>query len=86
MANVDQVIGRAISLASVAPDGALTKPRSYGVYRLPERAAGRRYRFGNHPVRMWELEREFGSCSLVHLFAAREDAKHVAAALSGHGG
>ena len=85
MASVDHIISRAISPASVRPDGSLTRPRSYGVYRMPPGAEGRRCRFGNHPVRMWELEREFGSCKLEHLFANREDAKLVAAALSGHG-
>jgi len=85
VASVDHIIGRAISPSSVRPDGPLTHPRSYGVYSLPPGAEGRSFRFGNHPVRMWELEREFGSCKLEYLFANREDAKLVVAALSGHG-
>ena len=36
------------------------------------------FRFGNHPVRQRELEREFGSCKLEYLFAERTDAKAVA--------
>jgi hypothetical protein len=32
---------------------------------------------------MRELEGEFGSCKLEHLFTSREDAKAVALALSG---
>ncbi|MFT4255964.1 MAG: hypothetical protein QM599_03255 [Pseudoxanthomonas sp.] len=60
-----------------------TSPRSYGVYELPVSAkATRLYRFGNHPVRQQELEREFGSCLLVNLYPQREAAKAEADALN----
>ena len=82
---IDKIIERAINPRSVRADGALTSPRTYGVYQLPKASgATRRFRFGNHPVRMRELEIEFGSCKLEHLFRAREDARDVALALSGH--
>ena len=75
---------RAISPGSVKPDGSLTSPRSYGVYELQLSAgATRRYRLGNHPVRQFELEREFGSCKLVYLFRQRSDAVQMAALLNG---
>ena len=84
MASIEHIIKRAISPSSVRSDGYLTHPRSYGVYRIPSSAGSTRsFRFGNHPVRMRELEAEFGSCKLEHLFSTREDARVVALALSG---
>lgn len=79
---LDPIMQRAISPASVHVVGPLTVPRSYGVYRLPPGAPGRRYRFGNHPVRMQELQREFGTCALECLFAQRADARETAHRLS----
>ena len=82
--SVEKAIERAINPRSVRADGPLTAPRSYGVYSLPLTAgATRRYRFGNHPIRMLELELEFGSCKLQHLFLARADAMAIAASLNG---
>lgn len=77
---------KTISPHAVRPDGMLTLPRSYGVYTLPASASGTlRYRYGNHPVRMTELEREFGSCQLCHLFLHREDAAAMADLLNREG-
>jgi len=83
MQAIADILQRAIGIASVRPDGRrYTTPRSWGVYRLPsDVGATRRWRFGNHPVRQGELEREFGSCRLEYLFLARADAAAVAAAL-----
>lgn len=83
MQAVADILQRAIDIASVRPDGrGYTTPRSWGVYRLPPDAgATRRWRFGNHPVRQGELEREFGSCRLEYLFLARADAQAAAATL-----
>lgn len=81
---LDEILARAISPSQVRPDGPLTNPRSYGVYALPDRSkATRRYRFGNHPVRQRELEAEFGSAQLLHLFRARQQAEAVAKSLNG---
>ncbi|MCA9232644.1 MAG: hypothetical protein KDA57_18485 [Planctomycetales bacterium] len=85
MKSIDVFLARAISPSSVRADGPLTDPRSYGVYRLPGNATGRSFRFGNHPIRMLELEREFGACKLEYLFRRREDARAVALHLSGAG-
>lgn len=41
----------------------------------------RTFRFGNHPVRMMELEREFGACHLRYLFNNREAASSMAVLL-----
>jgi hypothetical protein len=79
---LENIIRRAISPASVRQVGRLTVPPSFGVYRVPGAAASTRsYRFGNHPIRMRELENEFGSCKLEYLFTSREDAKALALAL-----
>jgi hypothetical protein len=81
------VMARAISERAVVMDGDLTHPRSFGVYQIPRaNKAVRLFRYGNHPVRMRELEREFGSCSLRHLFLSRHDAQRVANELNGYGG
>lgn len=75
---------RAISPRSVRSDGHLTLPRTYGVYELPSTVQNtRRFRFGNHSVRLRELEREFGACKLLYLFEAREDALAMARACNG---
>ena len=75
---------KAISPKTVQSDGLLTSPRSFGVYQLPQTAKNTLlFRFGNHPVRRHELEREFGSCELLYLFCSRPDAVTMASALNG---
>ncbi len=82
--SIAKIAQRSIDPSLVKIDGTLTEPRSYGVYQLPYAAdASSRFHFGNYPVRLQELEREFGSCSLTYLFASREDAEAVARALNG---
>jgi hypothetical protein len=75
---------KAISPKEVRADGTLTAPRSFGVYQLPKTTKNTRlFRFGNHPVRQHELEREFGSCKLLYLFRSRPDAVAMASAHNG---
>ncbi len=82
--SIVDLVCRAISPGQVQSDGPLTMPRSYGLYSIPTTlGATRKYRFGNHPVRMRELEHEFGSCKMEHLFLCRMDAKALAALLNG---
>jgi hypothetical protein len=82
---IEAIIRRAISPSSVRVNGRLTHPPSYGVYALPaNRGAARRYRFGNYPVRMQELERKFKRCTLEHLFLSRADAIALASMLNAH--
>ena len=79
-----QMARRAVDPSKVKAVGTLTEPRSYGVYQLPYASSGSsRFHFGNHPIRVQELEREFGTCTLTFLFEAREDAENVARALNG---
>ena len=83
--SVQAIIRRAINLSSVQITGRLTHPRSYGVYMLPANCGNiQRYRFGNHPVREQELEREFEHCTLKHLFLSRADARAIASKLNKH--
>jgi hypothetical protein len=73
--SIDHILARAILPVRVRPAGHLTTPRSYGVYELHAGCgATRRFRFGNHPIRMREIALEFGRCSLLHLFLSRADA------------
>jgi len=71
---IENLAVHAISPRDVNPDGSLTVPRSFGVYELPSSASGtRRFRLGNYPVRLHELEREFGSCKLLYPIACQPD-------------
>lgn len=74
---------KAISCNDIELDGRLTCPRTYGVYQIVDIASsGRVFRYGNHPVRQSELQREFGDCCLVYLFLEREHALGMAQILN----
>ena len=70
---------RAIDTSSVALDGSLTKPRTWGVYEVN---IGQRHRMGNHPVRLEELQRETGRARLLFLFRSSKDAQAMKALLN----
>lgn len=55
-----------------------TIPRSYGVYEISLTSNAERFRFGNHPIREFELIREFKNIKRIGLFLDREDAKLLA--------
>lgn len=59
-----------------------TVPRSYGVYEISVATNSKRFRFGNHPVREVELNREFGNIKRIGLFLERADAKTLAILLN----
>ena len=83
MTDLEDLIQRAIDPATVKLEGTLTSPPSFGVYLVEDTDDGRQhYRFGNHPVRMHDLEDKFGGCELEYLFLSREDAAAAAAALN----
>ena len=76
---LQQLLARSIDPTRVRSDGALTAPRSYGVYMLPATCKGtRRWRFGNHPIRQRELTAEHGAAKLEALFLSRRDAAALA--------
>lgn len=52
-----------------------TMPKSWGVWELPAEALGKRFRYGNFPVRGIELEREFGQVKRLALYTSRVAAK-----------
>ncbi len=58
-----------------------TIPRTWGTYSIPDEfvyGLKRKYRCGNYPVRMKELERDYGSAEMIALFENRDDAKALA--------
>jgi hypothetical protein len=63
----------------------LTIPRSFGVWAVPS-ANGKKFRYGNNPVREYELDREFGKGKVtrIGLFERRELAKAKADSLNHH--
>lgn len=81
---IEVLKAQAVSPDSVQPNGPLTSPRSYGVYELTDGVGStRRFRYGNHPVRMRELEAEFTNCALRFLFLTRDAAVATAFKLNG---
>lgn len=83
MSNIDILLARATSPSSLRSDGDYTIPRSFGVYRITKQGnVGRRFRFGNHPVRMNEIIRDFGDCEVKALFLDRDDARQLASELN----
>ena len=59
-----------------------TKPRTFGVWELPPGSGGKRYRFGNYPVRGKELVHEYGAAKLIELYTSRLAARSHAAKLN----
>ncbi|KRG45177.1 hypothetical protein ARC78_03040 [Stenotrophomonas pictorum JCM 9942] len=83
MIDLDDLIERAIDPSAVKLEGTLTNPPSFGVYAITNDEDGStHYRFGNHPVRLHELEDKFGAAELEYLFLNREDAAAMTAALN----
>lgn len=63
MDSINSLMKKAVNPSQLKTEGNYTSPRSFGVYRLTaNRDVGRRFRFGNHPVRMNELVRDYGQC------------------------
>lgn len=83
MIDLDDLLLRAIDPSAVKLEGTLTNPPSFGVYAIADDEGDiTHYRFGNHPVRMQELEDKFGSAELEYLFLNREDAAAMTATLN----
>jgi hypothetical protein len=69
-----------IDVADVEVGVRYTTPRTYGVYEITSaKNSGRKFRFGNHPVRQNELIREHGKVVFIALFTNRSDAHELAA-------
>jgi hypothetical protein len=82
--DLDDLLKRSISPSSVRVIGSYTAPPTYGVYRVTgDLNLGRKYRFGNHPVRQHELLRDYGGAHLEALFESRNNAEVLARLLNG---
>lgn len=72
-----ELVGNAIGLHAVRQDpkdARYTIPRTFGVYRIVsanKRGASKEFRYGNHPIRQRELERDFGPVELIALYTDR---------------
>ena len=77
--HIEELLSKAVDQAALLADGQLTSPRSWGVYELhmTRGASVPRDRLGNHPVRLRELEREFGLVRTVAVFTSRTTAEEV---------
>ncbi len=81
MSAAKEPMAQTIQLQDTQPDDLYTIPRTYGVYELSSSAIHtEKFRFGNHPVRLNELVKEFGECQIYGniLYLNREDAKNQA--------
>jgi len=77
------LLALSISPSQVRVVGALTVPRSFGVYRVTgARRKGRLYRFGNHPIRQQEVINQYGGASLEALYTERKLAEELASLLN----
>ncbi len=52
-----------------------TMPKSWGVWKLPPGAGGKKYRYGINPIRGMELEKEYGRASLMALYSSQVSAR-----------
>ena len=83
MSSIESLKRNAVSPNHLTVVGNYTSPRSFGVYRITAASdVGKRFRFGNHPVRMHELDRDFGGCEIEALFLERSDAESMARLLN----
>jgi hypothetical protein len=83
-ARVSELLSKAVEAHALVTTGQYSAPRSWGVYKItpPKVSATRLHRFGNHPVRQSELEREFGSAKVVSLFTSRALAEELSRLLN----
>jgi hypothetical protein len=81
--NVSQT-RKSIDPLPVKSDGRYTSPRTWGVYKVERLLEGKRFHFGNHPIRQQELIRQYGEAQLVGgLYEERINAKEAAFLLNG---
>lgn len=74
-AQIDVLISRSVDTGLFPINGIYTNPKSYGVYELINTLdINKKYRHGNHPIRLKELVREFGDCKVTATFLNRADA------------
>ena len=59
-----------------------TIPKTFGVWDVGTGSTGKRYRYGNNPVRGKELVRDYGRATMVGLFTTRSAAKSMSDSLN----
>jgi hypothetical protein len=75
---VQALLESAVMPYTLTRAGRYTQPRSYGVYELAEPPVSTtRFHFGNHAVRLRELQHAYGRVHLFALFLKREDAEEL---------
>jgi hypothetical protein len=76
---IAQLLDKSVDPSTVTVVGNFTKPRTWGVYKVPLGGQEQAYfhYMGNHPVREAELRRMFGEVYLVVLFTERGDAREL---------
>ena len=75
----EELLSKAVTPPGFTVVGVLTIPRTYGVYKLKGQAkSGRTFRFGNHPIRHYELTNEYGRTDVVAILFNRRDAVELA--------
>ena len=85
LAQSERMMGYEISPDRTRPDPntpGKTIPKTFGVWDIGPRSSGKRFRYGNNPVRGVELARDFGRAKLVALYTNREAAKLQADSLN----
>lgn len=72
---IEDLKSRSVDTDLFPINGIYTNPKSYGVYELiNSHDVNKKYRHGNHPIRLKELVREFGDCKVTATFLNRDDA------------
>ena len=69
---------KSIDPSSVKSDGRYTSPqKTWGVYQVKCLPEGKRFHYGNHPIRQIELIRQYGEAQPLWLHEGKNDAKEA---------
>lgn len=88
MDRIVMLFSKAVDPETLRPnpnDARYTVPHTWGVYELDGaecRVAGKRFRRGNHPIRLQELKRESGKVKTIAVFSEEQLAKDLARLLN----
>lgn len=82
--NITRLLLQAVDPSILKDAGPYTNPKTWGVYKILPGAStiNKRFRFGNHPIRKQELEREFTSVQVIGLFTSRTLAEQLSTFLN----
>lgn len=91
MTDFENLMQLAVDSKKFYIQGIYTSPRTYGVYALINRLNhhqsnhGKKFRFGNHPIRQHELIKQYGTAEIQAVFLERHQAKIFADRLNQYG-